>query len=222
MKKYNFLLVLVFISFTNFVQGQTPYIDVLTAPALSVYASNIKTEQKNTVKKMTKLNELQAWTATQMVLVNKTQDKIYKGLKEVNGTVQNGLQVTRIFANLTKSVDYMDDVYDEVQNSPEYTVFATKSINTVVKKVADIYTDVADIINDSDTNLAFAGDRRRLLYNIEYNTKMLNIYLITVKLTIQRAKRKGFWKSLNPLENYYNTDKAIFQSILNNSSINNL
>lgn len=216
MKQFSFFFGLFF--YLNTLSAQVPYIDVLTAPALAGYSENIQSAQRNTNKKMEKLNQLQMWTATQMVLVNKTQDKIYKGLQEVNGTVKNGLQIKRIFYNLSQTVTYMDQVYDEITDNPEYTVFATKSINVVVNKTVDIYSDVADIISDSETNLAFAGDRRRLLYNIEHNTKLLNIYLITIKLTIQRAKRKGFWKSINPLENYINTDKQIFNSIYANSS----
>lgn len=218
MKNFRFFVVLTYLLVSTFARAQTPYIDVLTAPALAGYSSNIKDAQNNTVKKMDKLTELQLWTASQMVLVNKTQDKIYKGLKEVDGSVKNGLQIKRIFFNLGKTVGYMDDVYDEVADNPEYSVFATKSVNVVVNKVTDIYADVADIINDSETNLAFTGDRRRLLYSIEHNTKLLNIYLITVTLTIRRAKRKGFWKSINPLQTYINTDKQIFNSILSNSS----
>lgn len=218
MKKSNFLFFVALLISSSLATAQTPYVDVLTAPALAAYSNNIKAEQQNTVDKMNNLAQLQSWTASQMLLVNATQDKIYKGLKEVNGSVQNGLQIKRIFINLTKTVGYMDDVYTEVSANPEYSVFATKSVNVVVNKVTDIYADVADIIGNSETNLAFAGDRRRLLHNIERNVKLLNIYLINVKLTIRRAKRKGFWKSINPLQNYINTDKQIFDSILSNSS----
>ena len=218
MKKSNFLFFVALLISSSLATAQTPYVDVLTAPALAVYSNNIKAEQKNTVDKMKHLTELQSWTAAQMVLVNNTQNKIYKGLKEVNGSVQNGLQIKRIFINLGKTVGYMDDVYEEVSSNPEYSVFATKSVNVVVNKVTDIYADVADIIGSDETNLAFAGDRRRLLHNIEHNVKLLNIYLINVKLSIRRAKRKGFWKSINPLQNYINTDKQIFDSILSNSS----
>lgn len=216
MKKYRLIFVFTFL-FSLVAKAQTPYVDVLTAPALAIYSSNIKTEQENTVDKMDKLANMQGWVATQMTYANTIQDKLYNGLKEVNGSVRNGLQIKRIYDNLSRAVTNMDAIRREVRNAPEYSVFATKSINVVVNKVTDIYSDAADIINESETNLATAGDRRRLLGSIELNTRLLNIYLINVKLTIQRAKRKGFWKSFNPFQTYVNTDKALFNQIMRNA-----
>lgn len=216
MKKYKLIFVFAFL-FSIGTNAQTPYIDVLTAPALALYSSNIKKEQENTVDKMDALANMQGWVATQMTYANNIQDKLYKGLKEVNGTVRNGLQLKRIYDNLSKSVKNMDGIRKEVKDAPEYSIFATKSINVVVNKVTDIYSDAADIINEDETNLATAGDRRRLLGSIELNTRLLNIYLINVKLTIQRAKRKGFWKSINPFQTYVNTDKALFNQIMRNA-----
>lgn len=216
MKKYKLIFVFTFL-FSLVAKAQTPYVDVLTAPALAIYSSNIKKEQENTVDKMDKLAEMQGWVATQMTYANTIQDKLYKGLKEVNGTVRNGLQIKRIYDNLEKSVKNMDAIRKEVRDAPEYSVFANKSIQVVINKVSDIYVDAADIINESETNLATAGDRRRLLGSIELNTRLLNIYLINVKLTIQRAKRKGFWKSINPFQSYVNTDRALFNQIMRNA-----
>ena len=56
-----------------------------------------------------------------------------------------------------------------------------------------------------------------LLFNIENNTRLMNVYLINVRWAIKRAKKKGFWKSINPFQTYVNTDKAIFEQILNNA-----
>ena len=66
-----------------FIKAQTPYIDVLTAPAMALYATQIKNEQEKTVDEMNKLQQAQAFVSTQMVLANDIQNKVYKGLKEV-------------------------------------------------------------------------------------------------------------------------------------------
>lgn len=197
--------------------SQTTYIDIMNAPAMMIYASNIKNEQENTVDKMEELKEAQGWVAAQMTYANNLQDKLYKGLREVNGTVRNGLQIKRIYTNLEKTVGNIDAIQKEIRGYPEYSVFATKAINNVTDKVIDIYSDAADIINDSDTNLATAGDRRRLLGSLETNTRVLNIYLMNVRWTIKRAKRKGWWNSINPFSSYVETDKAIFNRIITNS-----
>ncbi|MBB4807262.1 hypothetical protein HNP38_002566 [Chryseobacterium defluvii] len=214
MKKYNVLL---FVFIVSFLKAQTPYIDVLTAPAMALYASQIKNEQEKTVDEMNKLQQAQAFVSTQMVLANDLQNKFYKGLKEVNGTLKNGIQVQNIYNNLTKIITNVNGIYDEVQDAPEYSVFAYKSVQLVTNKATDIYTDVADLLTSGELNLATSGDRRRLLFNIENNTRLMNVYLINVRWTIKRAKKKGFWRSINPFQTYVNTDKQIFQQILNNA-----
>jgi len=214
MKKYSVIL---FVFIVSFLKAQTPYIDVLTAPAMALYASQIKNEQEKTVDEMNKLQQAQAFVSSQMVIANDIQNKVYKGLKEVNGTLKNGIQVQNIYNNLNKIITNVNGIYDEVEDAPEYSVFAYKAIQLVTNKATDIYTDVADLLTSGELNLATSGDRRRLLFNIENNTRLLNVYLINVRWAIKRAKKKGFWKSINPFQTYVNTDKAIFQQILNNA-----
>lgn len=214
MKKCNIIF---FIFIMSFLKAQTPYIDVLTAPAMALYASQIKNEQEKTVDEMNKLQQAQAFVSSQMVLANDLQNKVYKGLKEVNGTLKNGIQVQNIYNNLNKIITNVNGIYDEIQDAPEYSVFAYKSVQLVTNKATDIYTDVADLLTSGELNLATSGDRRRLLFNIENNTRLMNVYLINVRWSIKRAKRKGFWKSINPFQTYVNTDRQIFQQILNNT-----
>lgn len=215
MKKFKFLLVMCFLSY--FAQAQTPYIDVLTAPALTAYANQIESQQDRTINEMNNLQQAQSWVATQMTVANDIQNRVYTGLREVNGTIRNGLQVQRIYKNLESTITNMDRLREEVADAPEYSMFATRASQTVVNKSTDIYTDVADLLTTGDLNLATSGDRRRLLYNIEQNTRMLNVYLINMRLSIKRAKRKGWWQSINPFQTYVNTDKQLFDQILNNA-----
>lgn len=214
MKKYSILF---FVFVVSLLKAQTPYIDVLTAPAMALYASQIKNEQEKTVDEMNKLQQAQAFVSSQMVIANDLQNKVYKGLKEVNGTLKNGIQVQNIYNNLSKIITNVNGIYDEVQDAPEYSVFAYKSVQLVTNKATDIYTDVADLLTSGELNLATSGDRRRLLFNIENNTRLMNVYLVNVRWAIKRAKKKGFWKSINPFQTYVNTDKQIFQQILNNA-----
>ncbi|REC60445.1 hypothetical protein DRF65_20495 [Chryseobacterium pennae] len=214
MKKYSILF---FVFVVSLLKAQTPYIDVLTAPAMALYASQIKNEQEKTVDEMNKLQQAQAFVSSQMVIANDLQNKVYKGLKEVNGTLKNGIQVQNIYNNLSKIITNVNGIYDEVQDAPEYSVFAYKSVQLITNKATDIYTDVADLLTSGELNLATSGDRRRLLFNIENNTRLMNVYLVNVRWAIKRAKKKGFWKSINPFQTYVNTDKQIFQQILNNA-----
>jgi len=215
MKKFNFLILLGFLTYSA--KAQTPYIDVLTAPALSLYSNQLEREQDKTIGEMNNLQQAQAWIATQMTYANDIQNKVYKGLREVNGTIKNGLQVKRIYTNLDNTVSNMNKLRNEVADAPEYSVFATGATKLVINKSTDIYTDVADLLTAGDLNLATSGDRRKLLYNIEQNTRLLNIYLINMRLAIRRAKRKGWWQSINPFQTYVNTDKQLFEQIFRNA-----
>jgi len=215
MKKFKFLLVMCFLSY--FAHAQTPYIDVLTAPALTAYSNQIENQQNRTITEMNNLQQAQSFVATQMTVANDIQNRVCNGLRQVNGALQNGLQVKRIYGNLESVVKEMDKLRDVVADAPEYSVFATRASQTVVTKSADIYTDVADLLTSGDLNLATSGDRRRVLYNIEQNSRVLHIYLINMRLAIQRAKRKGWWQSVNPFQTYVNTDKRLFEQIFNNA-----
>lgn len=215
MKKSNFLILLGFLTYS--VKAQTPYIDVLTAPALALYSNQLENEQEKTISEMNKLQQAQTWIGAQVTVANDIQNKVYRGLREVNGTIKNGLQVKRIYTNLDQTIGNMNNLKSEVADAPEYSVFATNATKLVINKSTDIYADVADLLTAGDLNLATSGDRRKLLYNIEQNTRLLNVYLINMRLAIRRAKRKGWWQSINPFQTYVNTDKAIFEQIFRNA-----
>jgi len=193
------------------------YVDVLTPIAMSGHATSLSVNMQSTSMGMQNLRNAQGWVAAQMTIANSIQNKLYNGLKEVNGTLQNGLQVKRIYDNLTRMSSSLDDIRKEVRNAPEFSVFAVKAGDLVVRKTIELGADVADLLLSGDLNLATSGDRRRLLGNIEQNTRLLNFYLLNVKLSIRRAKRKGFWQAANPFQSYVNTDRQIFDQIVRNS-----
>ncbi|WP_227411559.1 hypothetical protein [Cruoricaptor ignavus] len=73
---------------------------------------------------------------------------------------------------------------------------------------------MSQILSPGELNLATSGDRYRLLEEINYDLRMLNIYLLSIQLALERADRLGFWKSLNPFQGYINTDKNIVENIM--------
>lgn len=214
MKRFKIILILCLFGLST-AMAQTPYIDVLTAPALALYGNSLSKKQKEQLDQMNKLQERQGWVATQMTVANQIQEKVYKGLKEVSGTLSNGLQVKSIYSNLERTVTYLDQLKDTAKDNPEYVIFANRAISQVVNHSTEIYANIADLLTSSETNLATAGDRRRLLYEIEQDVRAMNVYVLSVKMSIDRAKRKGFWRSINPFQEYVNTDAQIFEDIVN-------
>ena len=46
------------------------------------------------------------------------------------------------------------------------------------------------------------------------NVKKLKLWLLAIKLNLERAERLGFWNAINPFQGYINTDKSIVENIM--------
>lgn len=200
-------------------KAQTTYVDIMTAPAMLVYAGNLKSSQEKTIDEMSAIKQKQAWLTSQMVLVNDVQNKVYKGLSQVNSVVSNGLQLKRIYDELSKMPGNLQGVYQEVSSQPEYSVFGVKAGQLVYNKSIEYYAEVSELLSSGEFNLMTSGDRMLLLESLEQKTRMLNFYLINIKYSIMRAKAKGWWRAINPFQDYMDTDKAIFDQIINQAAI---
>ena len=211
---YKFLIVLLpFFSTIGF--AQKTYSDIITSLALNKYANNLKSEQNKTIEQQTKLQQAQAWVSTQMVVANDIQNKVLKGLREVSGTLSNGIQMKNILTSLQNSYKYTGDILNIVSAHPQYSIFGVKSSEKVYLTAADIVTEYSDILAGGDLNLATAGDRSKLLTQTLQKVMMLEMWILDVKLRLERAIRIGFWKSANPFQGYVDTDKSIVDNIMN-------
>lgn len=211
MKKYSIL----FIGFGSFAFGQNTYIDPTVTAAMILYSENLKAKQNEVIDETSKLKDAQTWVGTQMVAANDIQNKILKGLKEVSGTLQNGLQVKEIYSELEKCYKYSSDVVQLASVHPQYAIFATKASEKTYEQSLKIVTDVSDILASGELNLATAGDRYKILHNISGNVKNLKLWLLAIKLRLEKANRLGFWNSINPFAGYINTDKGIVENVMN-------
>lgn len=196
--------------------AQNIYIDPTTTVALKLYSDNLKKEQNKTVEQQNKLQQAQAWVASQMAVANQIQNRIYKGLSEVSGTVQNGVQIMNIYNRLDRCVTYSNQVTTIVSNYPEYSVFGVAAAQKTYEEVITLTTEITEILASGNLNLATAGDRKKLLSQIEHRVKMLSIYILGIKMKIEHAVYVGFWRSINPLQQHINTDKDIVENIMYN------
>lgn len=212
MKKILIIIVMMF--FTIEVKCQDLYIDPVTSAALIGYGIQLKDAQDKTNEEVTKLKKAQEFVTTQMVYANKIQDKIYKGLREVSGTISNGIQLKEIYTDMTDTYKYIGQVKALVAKHPQYAIFGAKTSQKTYQQLLKIESEAQDIIQDSSTNLATAGDRKMLLLNISQNVKALKIWVLQIKLDLERAERLGFWKSINPFQGYMNTDMDIVKNIM--------
>lgn len=103
--------------------------------ATILYSENLKAKQNEVIEETSKLKDAQMWVGTQMVAANDIQNRILKGLKEVSGTLQNGLQVKEIYSELNKCYKYSSDVVQLASAHPQYAIFGTKASQKRMSKV---------------------------------------------------------------------------------------
>ncbi len=211
MKKFKILTTLFGIGFLS---AQNTYIDPTTTAAMILYSENLKSEQEKTIEQQNKLQQAQTWVGAQMAVANDIQNKILKGLREVSGTLQNGIQVKEIYSDLQDCVTYSSQISTLVSDAPEYAIFGVKATKETYESVLAMSTDVSELLKSGELNLATAGDRYRLLFSISEKVKTLKIWLLTIMMNIERAKRLGFLKAINPFQGYINTDKTIVENIM--------
>lgn len=211
MKRFSIL----FLGFGSLLCAQNIYIDPTVTAAMIVYSENLKSKQNDVIDETSKLKNAQTWVGTQMAAANEIQNKILKGLKEVSGTLQNGIQVMEIYSELNKCYNYSSQVVQLASAHPQYVIFGTKASQKTYEQSLKIVTDVTDILASGELNLATAGDRYKILHNISGNVKTLKLWLLAIKLRLEKANRLGFWNSINPFAGYINTDKAIVEDIMN-------
>jgi hypothetical protein len=210
-----FKTVLIFCLFLGiFGYAQNTYFDVTTTLALKLYSDNLESEQNKTIEQHTKLQQAQAWVASQMVVANDIQNKVLKGLTEVSGTLKNGTQVLRIYNDLDRCVTYGNDIVNLVTAHPQYSVFGVKASQQCYETVLELTTEVSQLLQPGKLNLATSGDRYKLLFAVGQKVIMLKIWLLSVKLNLEQAARLGFWRSINPFQGYINTDKSIVEGIM--------
>ncbi len=194
--------------------AQNTYIDVTTTLALKLYSDNLENQQEKTVAEQTKLQQAQSWVGAQMVVANNIQNKIFRGLNEVSGTLKNGVQVVGIYNELDRCLQYSSDILTLTKDKPQFAIFGIKASEKAYEQVIKLTTDVTDLLKPGELNLATAGDRYKLLFSVSQNVIMLKIWLLATKLNIERAIRLGWFQSINPFQGYINTDRSIVENIM--------
>lgn len=214
MQLLNLMIIVFLLIIIPNVNSQVIYVDPTTTAALATYSSTLKAQQEQTIKEQKKLQKTQAFVSTQVANINRIQGYVYTGLKEISGTVHNAVQVKNIYSDLEVIYRYTEELRDLIKENPEYAVFGTNATKRLIEESSAITSHLTELLTESDLNLATAGDRYKLLFNIEDKTKLLRVYVISITLKIKRAVRLGFWQSINPFQSYVNTDKTIVENTI--------
>ena len=194
--------------------AQKIYFDGMTAAALNGYANRLEDGQEKIEKEQNKLQKAQAFIATQLAAANEIQNKIYKGLSDFSGTLQNGMQLKRIREELKECLEYYREVNTMIQQHPQYAPFAHKAMKGAYEQALQLGTEIISVTTGGKDQLATAGDRYMLLSSIESRIVGLKLWFITMKLSMENVERIGIIRALNPFQTYIDTDKDIIQNIL--------
>lgn len=212
MKNKILLSTLAILPFTTIAQNL--YVDAATSLTLENYANSIEKGQEKIEKEQNKLQKAQAFIATQLAAANKIQDKIYHGLSEVSGTLQNGMQIKRIIEETKECLEYHKEVNDMIRKHPQYAPFAHKAIKGAYEQALQLGAEIASVKTGGKEHLATAGDRYMLLSRIESKVIGLKLWFLSIKLAMENVIRIGVIRALNPFQSYIDTDKDIIQNIL--------
>lgn len=212
MKNKILLSTLAILPFTTI--AQNVYVDAATSLTLEIYANSIEKGQEKIEKEQNKLQKAQAFIATQLAAANKIQDKIYHGLSEVSGTLQNGMQIKRIIEETKECLEYHKEVNDMIRKHPQYAPFAHKAIKGAYEQALQLGAEIASVKTGGKEHLATAGDRYMLLSRIESKVIGLKLWFLSIKLAMENVIRIGVIRALNPFQSYIDTDKDIIQNIL--------
>ena len=190
------------------------YVDPGTTAALYSYAKDLENGQEKIEKEQNKLQKAQAFIATQLAAANEIQNKIYKGLSEVSGTLQNGMQLKRIREELKECLEYYREVNTMIQRHPQFAPFAHKAMKGAYEQALQLGTEIISVTTGGKDQLATAGDRYMLLSRIESKIVGLKLWFLTMQISMQNVERMGVIRALNPFQTYIDTDKDIIQNIL--------
>jgi len=208
------LLITALLSFYLTSSAQTVYVDLLTAPAMVVYANKLEDQQQETNEHLSNIQKTQLLIQTQLNAANEIQKKIQKGLSEVSQTVTNAITVKRIYEC---SEDILEELQEAIQlaaDNPAYVIFARESAQQFQTRAVEMTAEVSRVLTGGDTNLMDAGERQKLLNYIYTEVRLLYGAAYGITHSIRWAVRRGFWNSMLPFSGWNNQDSRIMREVL--------
>src|SRR5699024_4167800 len=102
-------------------------------------------------------------------------------------------------------------------SDPQYIVFANRMIAYVTEQSIGLANEIQQVVLNPSLLMEHA-QRDKLLQDITFRLLMISASLERICLAAEYAKSKGFWKSINPFNNYLARDKAIMRDIIRKAS----
>lgn len=206
------LLLLLILSGSAF--GQTVYVDPAVSAAVASQAAVISFQLKETNDRLTLIERGQLAITGNLTIVNTMQDKIYKGLSEVNSILTNLSNVKEIARMATAISSDLNDVMVLAGENPALLLFAERNATMFQQRATSLALEVSSfVLQGGENNLMDAGERSKLINQILTEMVILRSYTYGMYRAMYFAQMKGFLKALNPFQGYINVDIQIAQDI---------
>lgn len=141
------------------------------------------------------------------------KELVYRSLVEVNNLLRDGKQAKTIALLLSRITQNTNRLMKTAGSDPLYLPFATRTMEYMTSQALGLVNEVQAVVVNPKI-LMEHRQRDHLLQNILFRLRMIAASLSRICNVVEYNKSKGFWKAVNPFQNYINRDKAIIQDII--------
>src|SRR5690606_22515847 len=208
----NILLILI----SGVANAQFIYMDPAVAGAQTAHSAMINNRLKDTNEKLSLIKKGQLAVTAELTVVNTMQEKIYKGLSEVNAVLTNLYEVKEIHRVASGIISDISDMMDIARANPQFLVFAEKHAGVFQGKASALALEVSGfVLKGGKHNLMDSGERAMLLNCVLEKLLILRSYSYEMYRSMYLAQMRGCLKTLNPFNSYVEMDLAIMSDIIN-------
>jgi hypothetical protein len=204
--------------FVSIASAQELVVDPTTSAAIAVNAAVINGQLNTTNNNLSLISKGQLAVSSQLVIVNKLQNDIYKGLSQVASVINNLTTIKEIAECGNDIVNDVEQSLTLAQSDPVLLLFAQQGAQQFESKAVTLGADVsAFVLKSGGDNLMDSGERGKLLNHIAQEMRILRGIAYGMDRAMYWAKMRGIFQSLNPWATWQNQDKQIATSVINNA-----
>lgn len=196
--------------------AQTPIVVDPTLTAVVVVANTAEKNKMNNIENLKeKINATQAATTVVLKQIDNVQNKVLRGLSEVNIAVSNLYQIKYCYSSLQNVVKYEGMMLAEAKKNPVALAWAYKNQKYMYERALLAYSNIAGLVLKAGNEaLMDSGQRTQLIYNIYSELQVIEAYAISSYFDVKRVVQAGIWQSINPFKDYINMDRKHVNDIL--------
>lgn len=211
------LLIFIPLLFARSLFAQEVVVDPTTSAAILVNSGVINSQLNTTNNNLSAIQKGQLAITGQLVIVNKLQNDIYKGLSQVASVVSNLTSIKEIASCGTDIVNDVGQAVTIAKSDPVLLLFAEQGAREFETRAVTLSADVSAFVLKGGSNLMDAGERGKLLNHIEQEMEILRGIAYGMGRAMYWARMRGIWASLNPWEEWKNMDVQIANDVINNA-----